>query len=64
MKETKVETWDKLIQLESHCDERRGSVLWLNDREGVAKFIQRFFKCNKWSEEEILKVAGIVQING
>lgn len=64
MKETKVELWDKLIQLESHCEERRGSVLWLNDREGVAKFIQRFFKCNKWSEEEILKVAGIVQING
>lgn len=64
MKETKVETWDKLIELESHCEERRGSVLWLNDREGVAKFIQRFFKCSKWSEEEILKMAGIVQING
>lgn len=64
LKETKVETWDKLIQLESHCEERRGSVLWLNDREGVAKFIQRFFKCSKWSEEEILKMAGIVQING
>jgi hypothetical protein len=24
----------------------------------------RFFKCNKWSEEEIMKVNGISQING
>lgn len=56
--------WQKLIQLESHCDERRGSIQWRNDREGVAKFIPRFFKCDQWTEEEILKVAGIVQING
>lgn len=44
---------------------RRGSAQWCNDREGVAKFIPRFFKCHgRWDEEEILKVAGIVQING
>lgn len=64
LKENDPEKWEKLIQLESHCDERRGSVQWRSDRESVAKFIPRFFKCEKWSEEEILKVAGIVQING
>ena len=64
MKENEPGTWEKLMQLESHCDERQGSVQWRNDREGVAKFIPRFFKCNEWSEEEILKICGIVQING
>jgi hypothetical protein len=27
-------------------------------------FIHRFFKCNKWSEEKIIKVNSISQING
>lgn len=65
LKENDPKKWEKFIQLESHCDERRGSVQWRSDREGVAKFIPRFFKCpDKWTEEEILKVAGILQING
>lgn len=64
MKKNKPEIWEKLIQLESHSEERRGSIQWRNDREGVAKFIPRFFKCDLWSEEEILQIAGIVQING
>lgn len=64
LKENDPEKWNKLIQLESHCEERRGSTQWRNDREGVAKFIPRFFKCNSWTETEMLKIAGIVQING
>lgn len=64
LKENDPAKWQKLIQLESHCEGRRGSIQWRNDREGVAKFIPRFFKCDRWAEEEILKVAGIVQING
>lgn len=65
LKETSPAKWEQLNQLESHCDERRGSDQWRSDREGVAKFIPRFFKCpQRWSEEEILKVAGILQING
>lgn len=65
LKERSPDKWKQLIQLESHCDERRGSPQWCNDREGVARFIPRFFKCNgRWNEDEMLKVAGIVQING
>lgn len=65
LKDNAPEKWEKLIRLESHSDERRGSIQWCNDREGVAKFIPRFFKCdNKWTEEEILHMSGIVQING
>lgn len=65
MKDHSPEKWNQLIQLESHCEERRGSQQWCNDREGVARFIPRFFKCaGRWDENEILKVAGIVQING
>lgn len=63
LKENCPERWEKLYQLESHSEERRGSIQWRNDREGIAKFIPRFFKCDKWTEDEILKVCGIVQIN-
>uniref|UniRef100_A0A1B0D7G9 Uncharacterized protein n=1 Tax=Phlebotomus papatasi TaxID=29031 RepID=A0A1B0D7G9_PHLPP len=59
------EKWDKLSQLESHNDVRKDSLQWLSDREHVAKFIPRFFKMeHKWTEEEILRVLGIVYING
>lgn len=65
LKNSAPEKWTKLMQLESHTDVRRGTMQWCNDREGVAKFIPRFFKCeNRWTEEEILDVAGMVQING
>lgn len=65
LKEHSPEKWNHLIQLESHCEERRGSQQWYNDREGVARFIPRFFKSTgRWNENEILKVAGIIQING
>lgn len=57
--------WQQLQKLESHCDRRRGGIQWHSDREGVARFIPRFFKCpERWTEEEILRCAGIVQING
>ncbi|XP_050092198.1 SET domain-containing protein SmydA-8-like [Anopheles aquasalis] len=57
--------WELLQQLESHEEERRGSELWRNDREGVAKLIPRFFKCeNRWDEDEILRIVGIIQVNG
>lgn len=57
--------YEKLMQLESHCEQRCGSLQWCNDREGVAKFIPKFFNCSdRWSEDEVLKMAGIVQVNG
>lgn len=65
LKERSPDKWNKLIQLESHCEQRRGSLQWCNDREGIARFIPRFFKCaGRWDEDEMLKVSGIVQING
>lgn len=65
MKDTAPDKWEKMLRLESHCDLRRGSLQWHNDREGIAKFIGRYFKCpHRWEEEEVLKVAGIVQVNG
>lgn len=65
LKEHSPDKWQKLIQLESHCEQRCGTPQWCNDKEGVARFIPRFFKCaGKWNENEMLKVSGIVQING
>ncbi|XP_055531487.1 SET domain-containing protein SmydA-8 [Wyeomyia smithii] len=63
--ETAPAKWQELIKLESHEEQRRGSKQWRDDREGVAKLIPRFFKCeSKWSEDDILKVSGILQVNG
>ncbi|XP_055598472.1 SET domain-containing protein SmydA-8-like [Uranotaenia lowii] len=57
--------WQALSKLESHDEQRRGTEQWRNDRTFVASFIPRFFKCeNKWTEDEILKVVGILQVNG
>lgn len=65
LKDNEPDKWAALNRLESHCDQRRGSDQWRSDREGVAKFIPRFFKCpDRWSEDEILRMAGILQING
>lgn len=65
LKERDSVRYEKLMKLESHCEERCGSLQWLNDRESVAKFIPKFFNCSKqWTEEEILKMSGIVQVNG
>lgn len=53
------------MDLESHCEQRHGSAQWQADRTSIAQFIPRYYKCdNSWTEEEILKVAGILQING
>ncbi|XP_059608080.1 SET domain-containing protein SmydA-8-like [Phlebotomus argentipes] len=56
--------WQQLSQLESHSTSRKDSLQWLSDREHVAKFIPRFFKEQRWTEDEILRVLGIVYING
>lgn len=64
LKEKKPEKWERFIQLESHDSERLGTPQWRSDLECIAKFIPRFFKREEWSEEEILKVTGILQING
>lgn len=59
------EKYNKLLKLESHCDERRGTLQWQNDSNNIAKFILRFFNCsNRWTEDIIMKMNGIVQING
>lgn len=64
LQDLEPEIWNKFNQLESHNEERRGSAQWQSDREGIAKFIQRFLKCDRWTEDEILRVTGILQING
>lgn len=55
--------WAKLQALESHCDDRRGTEKWNHDRKMVAEFIWKFFKLEgKFSEEEIMKCCGILQV--
>lgn len=65
LEEQAPDKFAKLIQLESHCSERRGTLQWRSDLETVARFVLRFFNCpSRWNEDHIMKINGIVQING
>lgn len=56
--------WAQLNELESHCAIRKDTVQWKIDRECIAKFILRYFKPENWTEDDILRMTGITQING
>ncbi|GBP27660.1 SET domain-containing protein SmydA-8, isoform A [Eumeta japonica] len=57
--------WEKLQSLESHCKDRKGTDKWLSDKKMISDIIMNFFKLSdKFTEEEIMKCCGIVQING
>ncbi|KAM3956983.1 SET and MYND domain containing, arthropod-specific, member 1 isoform 1-T2 [Aphomia sociella] len=57
--------WAKLQELQSHCEERRGTDKWENDKKMIADFIRKFFKLDgTFNEDEIMKCCGILQING
>ncbi|XP_003693098.2 SET domain-containing protein SmydA-8-like isoform X1 [Apis florea] len=60
LKDTNPESYKKLISLESHCNEINNSKEPLN----IAHFIKRFFKADDISEEEIVTIIGILQVNG
>ncbi|GLV35060.1 SET and MYND domain containing arthropod-specific member 1 [Carabus blaptoides fortunei] len=64
-KENDAKLWEKLMKLESHCKERKETEKYENDRVSVAQFIRKFFKLEeKFTEEEILRICGILQVNG
>lgn len=51
------------MKLQSHCEERQHTEKYESDRVTVAQFIKNFFKLeDEFSEEEILKMCGIVQV--
>ncbi|CRK93100.1 CLUMA_CG006491, isoform A [Clunio marinus] len=64
LKESNPEKWEQLLELQSNHANKTGSDEEKFIEEGVANFITRFFKCNKWSTDEISKVNEIAKING
>ncbi|XP_065220314.1 SET domain-containing protein SmydA-8-like isoform X2 [Planococcus citri] len=66
LKENNPRVYKKLIELESHCEQRKGSEKYESDKMIVAKFLNQFFKISEdeFSQEEILRICGIIQING
>lgn len=55
--------WAKLQALQSHCEDRRDTDKWNNDKKMVANFICKFFKLEGvFSEEEIMRCCGILQV--
>ncbi|CAG9864920.1 unnamed protein product [Phyllotreta striolata] len=58
------EIWKKLDLLQSHCEERKGTQNYHKDRMQIAQFILKFFKLGSiFTEEDILKVCGILTVN-
>lgn len=64
LREKNKEKWNKLMQLQSHIEERKKCTQYKSDLEKIGKFIPRFFKSDKFKEDEIMLVNGIVQTNG
>ncbi|KAJ0174416.1 hypothetical protein K1T71_009524 [Dendrolimus kikuchii] len=57
--------WSKLQGLQSHCEDRKGTEKWNNDKKMIADFIWKFFKLDgTFNEDEIMRCCGILQING
>lgn len=57
--------WNKLNTLETHYNEMKRSDKFENDRFHIATFIRSFFGLgNIFSEEDILKICGLVMVNG
>lgn len=60
------DVWAKLTKLESHCASRRGGSKYEADKIWIADYLHRFFKLDpfEYPTDEILRVCGIVQVNG
>ncbi|XP_043603941.1 SET domain-containing protein SmydA-8-like isoform X6 [Bombus pyrosoma] len=58
-KDVNLESYKKLLSLESHCDRINSHEL-----SNTVRFIKRFFKTDDISEEEMTKIVGILQVNG
>lgn len=65
-KRNNPDVWAKLNSLESHCAGRRGGSKYEADKIWIADYLRRFFKLDptEWPTDEILRVCGIVQVNG
>jgi hypothetical protein len=51
------------MQLEAHVEEYKNSPKYENDRRNVVQFLLNFFKLNEeFTQEEILKICGIIQV--
>lgn len=59
------DVWKKIDQLDSHCEERKSTPKYEKDRVTIAQFILSFFKLrNIFTEEDILRICGIITVNG
>lgn len=56
-KDVNLESYKKLLSLESHCDRINSHEL-----SNIVRFIKRFFKTDDISEEEMRKIVGILQV--
>ncbi|XP_066602946.1 SET domain-containing protein SmydA-8-like [Prorops nasuta] len=65
LKNEHPEMYRKLLQLEDHCDLATRDMDYAFEKPlELARFIKRFFKVEDIRDEEIARIAGILQVNG
>ncbi|XP_043251996.1 SET domain-containing protein SmydA-8-like isoform X3 [Colletes gigas] len=65
MKSNDLENYKKLLSLESHSNVLKEKGIFSFEKpSSVASFIKRFFKADDISEDEIINIIGILQVNG
>lgn len=64
LRDMEPKRWHRLNELESHSELRKDTAQWKVDRDAIAKFILRYYQPKDWTEDEILRLIGIAQING
>ncbi|XP_017777961.1 PREDICTED: protein msta [Nicrophorus vespilloides] len=55
--------WKKIDALESHCEARKGTDKYEQEKITVVAFIKRFFKLDSFEDEDILRICGIIMVN-
>ncbi|XP_018322879.1 SET domain-containing protein SmydA-8-like [Agrilus planipennis] len=65
IKQNMPDIWEKLDRLKSHCEERKKTEKYEQDKYFVANFLRSFFQLEEvCTDEEILRFCGIVTVNG
>ncbi|KAK7865867.1 hypothetical protein R5R35_003982 [Gryllus longicercus] len=64
LREAAPAAYERLRTLEAHCEKRRQSGQWQRERDELAAFLLPFFGLqSRFTEEDVLYMAGVLQIN-
>jgi len=63
LKENNTDKWKKLMSYETLDSKREGTKQYKEDLKFLSKYVNIVFSCTQFSDEEIMKIKGIIQVN-